>query len=125
MGYPEYPSEQLSSTASGHCTPSCPSLFLRSIPTPSVPTPSAKLLMNIGPKYQSAGIQRGFVGARRCICPYIMGVYTLRFPRADSPPRPYTVTLVCPALIFRPCRTEACPSRALAPFGRDESTPRA
>lgn len=45
-------------------------------------SPRAKLLMNIGPKYQSTGIRRGFSsnGARRCICPYITGVYTPRFP---------------------------------------------
>lgn len=44
-------------------------------------SPRAKLLMNIGPKYQSTGIRRrGFIGARRCICPYIKGVYTPRFP---------------------------------------------
>lgn len=63
-------------------------LFLsvpRSLPDPlsvSRFSPRAKLLMNIGPKYQSTGIRRGFSsnGARRCICPYITGVYTPRFP---------------------------------------------
>lgn len=84
--------EQLSSTTSGHCIPSHSFPFLSFLflfrPDPfsvSRFSPRAKLLMNIGPKYQSTGIRRGFVNARRCICPYITGGLHTPVPLVVTP----------------------------------------
>lgn len=94
MGYRSTPLERLSSTSSGR-SPYIfvPIPFRFSPPPPSPPsssslaspfalfTPRAKLLMNIGPKYQSTGDpaegRSMLVGAYVRILP---GVYTPRFP---------------------------------------------
>ena len=68
-GQPSFSSLSLSLSLSLH-----PPIHLLSSTASS---PGVKLLMNIGPKYQSMGIDEGGC-IRRCICLYIMGDYIPR-----------------------------------------------